>query len=191
MRMRLSFAVLILLALIFAPLTTRAADNYKVDSVHAAVIFKVAHAGVGNAYGRFNEPTGTVVLDKSDPSKSSFTFEVDVNKIDTANEKRDQHLKSPDFFDAKQFPTITFKSTKITKSTEGEYEVASDLTVHGVTKPITVTVKKVGEATTQMGHRAGWDPSCTVKRSDFGMNFMPGGIGDEVTLNVAIEGIRQ
>ena len=167
-----------------------AQTNFKIDPVHSAVVFKINHLGVSSAWGRFNDPQGVVVWDDNDPSKGKVEVTLQADKIDTGNQKRDQHLKSPDFFNAKQFPTLTFKSNAITKKTEGEYEVSGDLTVHGVTKPITVTVKKVGEADTQMGHRAGWETTFTIKRSDFGMNFMPGGIGDDVTLNVAIEGIR-
>src|SRR3954452_2238822 len=112
----------------FAPALARAADNFKIDPIHATVIYRVSHLNVGNAYGRFNEPTGMVTLDKDDASKSSFTFEVQTSKVDTANPKRDQHLQSPDFFDAKQFPTITFKSTGVKLCGDNKYEVAGDLT---------------------------------------------------------------
>ena len=168
-----------------------AQSNFKVDPVHSFVMFKVAHLGVSNAWGRFNDPQGIVVWDDNDPSNGRVEVTVQTAKVDTANPKRDQHLKSPDFFNAAQFPTLTFKSNSIAKKGDNEFEVSGDLTVHGVTKPITVTVKKVGEADTQMGHRAGWETMFTVKRSDFGMNFMPGGVGDEVTIHVAIEGVKQ
>ncbi len=168
-----------------------AQTNFKIDNVHSFVLFKVGHLGVSNAWGRFNDPQGIVVWDDNDPSKGKVEVTLQADKIDTGNAKRDQHLKSPDFFNAKQFPTLTFKSNAITKKGEAEYEVSGDFTVHGVTRPMTLTVRKIGEADTQMGHRAGWETSFTVKRSDFGMNFMPGGIGDEVTMHVAIEGVRE
>src|SRR5687768_12906004 len=187
---KLIVAVVGLVVVLASVVRAQAQSNFKVDPVHSAILFKVQHLGVSNAWGRFNDPTGTIVWDDNDPSKSRVEVTVKTAKVDTANKKRHDHLRSPDFFNAAQFPTLTFKSKSVTKKTEGEYEVAGDLTVHGVTKPITVTVKKVGEADTQMGHRAGWETSFTIKRSDFGMNFMPGGIGDDVTLNVAIEGIR-
>src|SRR3954471_13117352 len=87
---------------LITPAALLAADNYKIDPIHGTVIYRVSHAGVGNAYGRFNEPTGSIVYDKDDASKCSFNFEVQTSKVDTANPKRDQHLQSPDFFDAKQ-----------------------------------------------------------------------------------------
>jgi polyisoprenoid-binding protein YceI len=115
----------------------RAADTYKIDPVHATVIYRISHFNVGNAYGRFNEPTGSVTVDNEDPSKSVFEFSVQVDKVDTANPKRDAHLKSPDFFNAKQFPTIDFKSTKVAKKGDNQFELTGDLTLHGVTKSVT------------------------------------------------------
>src|SRR5688572_26839033 len=103
MKLRYTF-VAALLGVLAVTSTAQAADNYKIDAEHATVIFKIEHYGIGNAYGRFNDPTGTVVYDKSDPSKSSFNVEIKTDEVDTDNEKRDAHLKSPDFFDAKQFP---------------------------------------------------------------------------------------
>jgi len=167
-----------------------AQSNFKVDPVHSFIVFKINHLNVSNAWGRFNDPQGTVVWDDNDPSKGRVEVSVQTAKVDTGNAKRDQHLKSPDFFNAAQFPTLSFKSNSITKKGDGEFEVSGDLTVHGVTKPVTVTVRKVGEADTQMGHRAGWETMFTVKRSDFGMSFMPGGIGDEVEIHVGIEGVK-
>src|SRR4051794_19448113 len=92
----------------------RAADTYQVDPVHSTAIFKISHFNMAPFYGRFVGPTGTFVLDE-DMTKSTFTIEIPVDKIDTANEKRDNHLKGPDFFNVKQYPTATFKSTSIKK----------------------------------------------------------------------------
>jgi polyisoprenoid-binding protein YceI len=170
-----------------------AADNYKIDSEHATVIFSVAHFGLGDAYGRFNDPTGTVVLDKQDPSKSSFTFEVKTDNIDTHNEKRDAHLKSPDFFNAKQFPVITFKSTAVKSAGENKYEVTGDLNLHGVTKSISFPIEKTGEGDTKvMGYRTGWKAQVRVKRSEFGMTYgvQQGAIGDDVNLVISFEAVR-
>ena len=117
-------------------LSAYGADTYKVDPVHSSLIFSMKHFGVTDFYGRFKEISGTVTFDAADPSKSSVELTVPVESIDTQNEKRDQHLKSPDFFNAKQFPTITFKSTKVEGSGDN-YKISGDLTIHGVTKPIT------------------------------------------------------
>jgi polyisoprenoid-binding protein YceI len=146
--MKTSASFLSILAAIFtaaAPSVAKAADTYKIDSVHSSVGFSALHLGVTNFYGRFNEVSGAVTFDKEDPSKSSVELTVPVESLDTHNDKRNQHLKSPDFFNAKQFPTITFKSNKVQKSGE-TYQISGDFTLHGVTKPLTVEFKKGGEA---------------------------------------------
>ena len=97
-----------------------AADNYKVDPVHSTSAFRIKHAGAPPFWGRFNEPNGTFMLDEADPTKSTFTIELKADNVDTANAKRDAHLKSPDFFNAKQYPAITFKSTSVKKG-EGQH----------------------------------------------------------------------
>ena len=167
-----------------------AADNYKIDSVHSVVLYRVSHFNVGNAYGRFKEPTGTVAYDKADPSKTAFTFEVKTDNVDTGNEKRDAHLKSPDFFDAKQFPTITFKSSSV-KAEGDTMQVTGDLNLHGVTKSITFPIKKTGETDTgKMGYRTGWEAQVDLKRSDYGMTGMQGAIGDDVHLIISFEAVK-
>jgi polyisoprenoid-binding protein YceI len=190
-RLAITF-VIVLLALALQPQSVRAADNYKIDSEHAAVIFKVVHYGVGNAYGRFNDPTGAVVLDKADPSKSSFTFEVKTENVDTDNEKRDAHLKSPDFFDARQFPTITFKSKSV-KADGDKFQVTGDLTLHGVTREIVVPITKTGEKDTgKAGYRTGWEANVSLKRSEYGMTYgiQQGSIGDDVQLVISFEAVK-
>ena len=166
-----------------------AADTYKIDSEHSSVIFRIGHFNVANIYGRFNDPTGTVVYDKADPAKTQFTFEVKTDNVDTDNEKRDAHLKSPDFFDAKQFPVITFKSTSV-KAEGDTLQVTGDLTLHGVTKSITVPLTKTGEKDTKMGYRTGWQTQVDLKRSDYGMTGMVGPIGDDVHLVISFEAVK-
>ena len=179
-----------LAALLLAPAFSIAAENYKIDPVHGTVIYRVSHLGIGNAYGRFNDPTGMIVYDKDNPSNSTFTFEVQTAKVDTANDKRDQHLQSPDFFDAKQFPTITFKSTKVEGSGD-DFKITGDLTLHGVTKSITINMKKTGEAQTQMGYRTAWEATHDLKRSEYGMTGLQGPVGDDVHLVISFEAIKQ
>ena len=172
-------------------LTAYGADTFKIDPVHSSVIFSVKHLGVADFYGDFREISGTVAFDAADPSKSSVDITVPVEKIDTRNEKRDQHLKSPDFFNAKQFPTLTFKSTKVEGSGDS-YSVTGDLTIHGVTKPVTVQFKKGAETKGQQGEtRTGGEAKFTIKRSDYGMTFMNGPLGDDVNIILSLEGIKQ
>jgi polyisoprenoid-binding protein YceI len=189
MKLRHSFVPAVLLALLSS--TALAADNYKIDSEHATVIFRVSHFNIGNAYGRFNDPTGTVTVDSADPSKTAFTFEVKTENVDTHNEKRDAHLKSPDFFNAKEFPVISFKSTAVKLGGDNKFEVTGDLTMHGVTKPITFNITKTGEADTgRMGYRTAWEADVNLKRSDWGMKGMIGPIGDDVHLNISFEAVK-
>jgi polyisoprenoid-binding protein YceI len=182
----------LILALIIAfVLSANAADAFKVDPVHSFVLFSVQHLGIANSYGRFNDISGTVVFDKDNPSKSSVELSVPVESLDTHNSIRERSLKSPDFFDAKQFPTMTFKSIKVEGSGD-TLKVSGDLTIHGVTKPLTVDFKKGGEGKGVFGEmRGGGETRFTIKRSDFGMNFQQGAIGDEVTIILSVEGIKK
>jgi polyisoprenoid-binding protein YceI len=183
---------LALAALTFLPYSAvQAADTYEIDPIHSSVVFKIRHLNVADFYGRFNEIKGSVSFDKDSPEKSSVTAEVPVESVDTHNDKRNQHLKSPDFFNAKQFPTISFKSTKVEKSGDA-FKVTGDFSLHGVTKPITVDFKKVGEGKGMQGEmRIGGGTEFTVKRSDYGMTFMQNGIGDEVTIILSLEGVKK
>jgi polyisoprenoid-binding protein YceI len=179
-----------LCSLAFA-LSAQGADTYKVDPVHSSVVFSIKHFGVTDFYGGFKQIAGTVTFDTADPSKSSVDLSVPVESVDTRNEKRDQHLKSPDFFNAKQFPAITFKSSKIEGSGES-YQVSGDLTIHGITKPITVDFKKGADGKGGQGEtRGGGEARFTIKRSDYDMKFMTGPLGDDVNLILSLEGVKQ
>jgi polyisoprenoid-binding protein YceI len=185
------FKIILAVILGLLGISAHAADTFKIDPVHSSVIFSAMHLGVANFYGRFNDVSGTVVFDKADPSKSSVDLTIPVESVDTHNEKRDQHLKSPDFFNAKQFPVITFKS-KTVESSGDTYKVTGDFTLHGVTKPVTLEIKKGGEGQGAQGEiRGGGEARFTIKRSDFGMAFMQGPVGDEINIIVSLEGVKQ
>ena len=180
----------ILGSLAFA-LSAYGGDSFKIDPVHSSVIFSTKHNGISDFYGAFKDVSGTVTFDSADPSKSSVELTVPVESVDTRNEKRDQHLKSPDFFNAKQFPTLTFKSTRI-EGTGDSYKISGDLTIHGVTKPITVDFKKGPEGKGGKGEvRGGGETRFTIKRSDYDMKFMTGPVGDDVNIIVSLEGAKQ
>lgn len=167
------------------------ADTYKVDPVHSSVIFSIKHNGVTDFYGDFKDISGTVTFDGADSSKSSVELTVPVESIDTRNDKRDQHLKSPDFFNAKQFPAITFKSNKVEGSGES-YKISGDLTIHGVTKPITADFKRGADGKGGGGKTVGGgEARFTIKRSDYDMKFMLGPLGDEVNIILSLEGAKQ
>ena len=190
----LSFASLAITSLaitslaIVAPSARAVGEGYKVDPVHSVVLFKVKHFGAGNYYGRFNDVSGTIVLDSKDPSKSVVELQVKADSIDTANQKRDQHLKGPDFFNVKQFPIIAFKAKDVKKSGKDTYEVTGDLTLHGVTKELKIQAEHVGTGKGMEGEeRAGFEASFKLKRSDFGMKFMIGPVGDEIQVIASLE----
>lgn len=168
-----------------------AADKYQIDTAHTGLYFKINHLGYSNTYGRFNDVGGSFVVDQNAPEKSSVELVVKADSIDTNDQKRDKHLRSPDFFNTKQNPTITFKSTSVKKLSDDEFEITGDLTLNGVTKPHTLTMKKLGEGKDPWGnYRIGFDTVTTIKRSDFNMNYMADKVGDEVTLMFSTEGVR-
>ena len=170
----------------------RAGDTYKVDPVHATAAFKIKHANVANFYGRINAPEGTIVVDEADSTKTTFDIQLKAANIDSGNPKRDDHLKSPDFFSAQEFPTISFKSTSVKKTGDNKLEVTGDMTMHGQTKPVTVTLEQGGPSDVpRMGKRAGFSGEFTVKRSDFGMTKFTEVLGDEVTIMLGLEGAKQ
>lgn len=172
-----------------------AASTFEVDTVHSAVVFKIQHAGVSNFYGTFAKTTGTVNWDSDKPEGSSITIAIDAESISSGNAKRDQHLRNPDFFNAKEFPQITFKSTGMKKTGEKTFELSGDLTMLGKTKPVTATLVWTGEkdAGAQFGYRLGFDATFTIKRSDFGMTYgvAQGSLGDEVTIMAGLAAVRK
>jgi polyisoprenoid-binding protein YceI len=190
MDMRTRFnSMALVLALLLGSAGWVSADTFKLDPAHSEVVFQVEHMGVSKVFGRFDAIQGTFSLD-DDASKVSFEATIPAESVDTGVAPRDKHLKSADFFNAKQFPDITFKSTAVKKSGDS-FEVTGDLTLHGVTKSITVTLAKVGQAEVQGKERAGFDGQFTVNRSDYGMTFMVGPVGDEISLWINLEGVKQ
>lgn len=163
---------------------------YGVDGVHSCAMFRVQHAGAGQFWGRFNVVEGTFTM-SDDPMRMAFAIDIPVESIDTRTEKLDGHLKSPDFFNAAEFPKMSFKSTGVKKGANGMFEVAGDFTMHGVTKPVTAMVEVTG-VSEMMGGRAGAEATFTVKRSDFGMSYgvEKGVLGDMVKVVVNLEGVK-
>ena len=182
MRVKTMLAALLLTSTFSLAATT----SYKVDPAHSFVIFRIKHMDTGHVYGRFNEPNGAITIDDSDPSKSSFTLELATQKVDTGIQKRDEHLRSPDFFNAKQFPTIKFVSKEVKKTDKG-YEVTGDLTLHGVTKSITVNMEQTGQGAMGPRQIIGFETTVDLKRSDFGMKTMLGPAADDVRLIISLE----
>lgn len=164
------------------------ADTYVIDNSHTSAIFAVKHLGISNTYGRFNKISGEYDFDGA---KSSVKVEIAADSIDSNSKKRDDHLKGPDFFNVKQFPKITFESTKITPAGD-TFKVEGNLTLHGITKAISFDMKKTGEGDDPWGnHRTGFEGTLTINRMDFGVKYMPDGLSHDVKIILALEGIKK
>lgn len=178
--------------------TTNAQRHYGVDLVHSSLIFKIRHAGMSNFYGRFNTFDGEIHFDHADPTNSTLAFTVQTASVDTGNSSRDGHLKNADFFNARQFPTIQFKSTGIKPVSEGVYELTGDLTLHGETRPVTAQLTDIRSGKVRENDAMGFEATFSIKRSEFGITKYvapdggeDGGLGNTVDLIVAIEAIAK
>ena len=167
--------------------------TWKIDKAHTQVNFSAKHMMVTSVRGTFHDVAGTIELDENDPTRSRAEFHVAAASVDTNFGARDAHLRSPDFFDAERFPYITFVSTDIRRVGDGEYTVTGDLTVRGVTKPLTFDVALEGIVPGMSGARhAGMSATATVSRDDWGLNWNvaleQGGwlVGKTIRLDIAI-----
>jgi polyisoprenoid-binding protein YceI len=173
-----------------SPMALMAADTYTADPVHSSVVFRVKHANTSHAWGRFDKIEGSFTMDPVDATQTKLAFTIPTASVNTNNAARDGHLKSPDFFNAVQFPTITFASDSVSKTAKG-IEVKGSLTFHGVTKPVSFYLVPTGTGKDMKGNAiAGIDANFVVKQSDFGIKTNPG-LGDEVSVFVSIEGAKK
>ena len=170
-----------------------AADTYTFDKSHSSVGFQVRHIFT-NVSGRFTDYAGTIQVDRAKPENSSVEFTIQATSIDTSEPKRDGHLRTADFFDVANHPTITFKSTSVKPNGKDSYFVTGDFTMHGVTKQITLPVTVLGEGKDPMGNeKMGLETAITLNRKDYGLNWNraleTGGVlvGDEVKVQISIE----
>ncbi len=170
------------------------AQTWQLDKSHSSVKFSVTHMMVSETEGNFKSFTGNVSAQKEDFSDLSADFIIQVKSINTDDEKRDGHLAGPDFFDAEKYPTITFKSTSFKRADEKTYKLAGELSMHGVTKPVTFDVKYNGTAKDPYGNtKAGFRASTILKRSDYNISWNKvldtGGfaLSDDVQVFVNIE----
>ncbi len=180
------------LAALAAPLS--AADNLEIDTVHSSVVFAVKHFGVSYAYGRFNQFDGKIEYDAANAANSNFELTIKADSVDTANERRDKHLRSPDFFNANQFGEISFKSTKVERASEKQLKVTGDLTMNGVTKSISVDIEETGQFEhPRRGMMYGFHGTAVVKRSEFNVSYGVdnGAIGDDVKLMISLETVKK
>jgi len=173
-----------------------AADVYELDPGHTDIVFMVSHFGYSDTIGRFNEAEGTMVMDDQDLAGSSIELVIDAASLDTDHAKRDEHLRSPDFFNVAEYPTITFASTEVEQTGENTALVTGDLAMHGTTRPVTfeVTLNKVAPHPVpdyEGVMTAGFSARGTIRRSDFGIDTFVPAIGDEVEVIIEVEALRQ
>lgn len=181
-----------------SPATSAAVTVWKIDSAHSSADFKIRHMMIANVKGAIKGIAGDLTEHATDASLSSIEATLDVSTIHTGEAQRDTHLKSADFFDTDKYPTITFKSTKVAKKGEGEYAVTGDLTIHGVTKPVTLDVTGPTEQHKDPwgNTRIGLEAATKINRKDFGLTYNAaletGGIlvGEEVHITIELELIK-
>ncbi|HWA28849.1 MAG TPA: YceI family protein [Lacunisphaera sp.] len=163
---------------------------YKIDSVHSSVGFSLRHL-VSKFSSSFTKVSGTINYDDAAPEKSNVEATVDIASVSTANEKRDNHIKSPDFFDAAKFPTATFKSKSWKKTGEGTFDITGDLTIKDVTKEVVLKATLLGSGPGMGGATVtGWEAMTTLKKSDFGVAgpaMLSKALGDDVAVTINIE----
>lgn len=166
-----------------------AADPYVIDPNHTQVEFTYSHFGFSHITGRFDKVEGDFLFDAKDPTKSSIQVNIPIASITTGVKDLDDDLRTNAFFDADKFPTATFQSTAVTSSGKDKLAVAGDLTIHGVTKPVTldVTINKTGMHPMAGRAAAGFDATATIKRSDFGIAKYTPNVSDEVQLHITME----
>jgi polyisoprenoid-binding protein YceI len=191
---------LTLITLLFASVPVFAADGakalgaekYDIDASHSEVVFGWNHFGFSNPTARFDKIEGSVLLDKADLTKSSISVSLPLESLDTRVAKLDEALKSPDFFDAAKYPTITFKSTKVEKAGENGLKITGDLTIHGVTRPVTLDAKvnKIGIFEIPgviKAQAAGFDATTVIRRSDFGVTKYVPAVSDEIPVRITLD----
>ena len=177
--------------LVLAVSVGASAADYNIDGAHSSIDFSVRHLAISKIKGSFNSFEGTITIDPADSSKWSCEAIIQVATVDSRNESRDKHLRSPDFFDAEKYPTMTFKSTKTTPKGHGHFAVVGDFTMHGVTKPVTLNVELLGM--TADGSRAGFSATGTIDRTEYGMSYgkvlETGGlmIGHDIEVSLELE----
>ena len=146
--------------------------TYNVDTAHSEIGFSVRHMMFAKVRGQFKTWSAKLAYDAASPAKSTIEVDIDVASIDTREEKRDGHLKSPDFFDAEKFPKMTFKSTRIEPAGTGQFKVTGDLTIHGVTHPVTLEVEQTGSGKDPWGNdRLGFSARAAIHRSEWGLKW--------------------
>lgn len=184
--------LLILFAAALALALPASAATYTIDGSHSSALFKVKHFDVANFYGMFNEVEGTIDYDPATPAEAKINVTIKADSVDSRNTSRDDHIKSPDFLNAKQFPTITFKSTAVKPLGGDRFEVTGTLTLHGVTKELSVIAEKTGSGKNPRNGKdmVGFEARFTVDRTEYDMGFMAGPLSTDIEFTLALEAAK-
>ncbi len=183
-------AMLLAASLSAAPLAAQA-STWTIDSAHSGVGFQIKHLGVSTVRGSFSGVNGTVVWDDKNPASSHVDAVIDAKTVSTGQEKRDEHLKSPDFFDVDKYPTLKFHSTSVKHAGDGKLQIIGDLTLGGQTKPVTLDVDGPAAPQKGMGGKtvSGFSATGTLSRAafNFGQKYAPPMLGDDVKFTIDLE----
>lgn len=193
------YFVVLLACLALAIPAIAGAATYQLDPVHSNIQFKIRHLTVSNVTGTFNKIKGSATMEGEDPATLKIEVAIEAASVDTGNEKRDQHLRTPDFLDVAKYPTITFVSKKVVKGDPGKLKITGDLTIHGVTREITVDLEGPTSEVKDPwgGFRRGATATTRIDRRDFGITWNTaldsGGmlVGNEVTIYVEVEWVKK
>jgi polyisoprenoid-binding protein YceI len=187
---RMALVVLSAFAMIGAAVAQ--AGTWQIDPNHSSAQFSARHLGVSTVRGAFTKVSGSAQYDPSDPTKNSLNATIQAASVDTRVEMRDNDLRSPNFLDAQKFPTITFQSKQVKSVGSGRLQIAGDLTIHGVTKEVTLDVEGPSAPIKDPwgNQRIGASASTKINRKDFGVNGAPGVVGDDINITIDVELIQ-
>lgn len=184
--------LLLIASIALLPVNSLLAANYTIDPTHTYVSFAINHLGFSTMRGKFNQQSGSMQYDAAS-KQASVSIEIDAASIDTGHDKRDEHLRSPDFLNAVENPTITFNSTKTDWNGDRLTSVTGDLTILGVTKPVTLKVTSIncGEHPFNKKQVCGFDAEGSIKRTDFGVTYGAPAIGEVLDLQIEVEAVKE
>jgi len=167
-------------------------ETLQVDPVHSNVMFRANHLDIGYVFGHFLEFEGTLEYNEEEPAQSSFALTIDTESVETNNEKRNKHLRGPDFLHAKKFGEMTFETTKVERVDEETFEVTGELTIRDTTKPITIEVKELGQGKGPEGNfRRGFYTEFDIERTEFGVDWNPDVVKDPLRIILALEFVEK
>jgi len=189
--MKILLSLFVTLAFFISPVHA-APQTYEFDKAHTQILFFVDHLGFSKSQGEFHDYDGKIVFDQENPENSMVEVTIKTDSIDMDDEKWDKHMRNKDFFDVKQYPVMTFKSTEIVKTSDNTADVVGDLTILDVTRPVVLktTFNKADVHPFSKRYVAGFSANAVINRSDYGMDYGLPGVGDTVDIRLEVEAMR-